>query len=61
MGELDAYKILVRKPTRKRPLRRPKDRGEESIKIKFREKGDNVDWIHLAQWPEKRERNLTVR
>jgi hypothetical protein len=63
MGEVrDAYKILVRKPTRNRPLRRPKNRGENSIKMDLREtRCDDVGWIHLVQWPENRSGNLLIR
>jgi hypothetical protein len=34
-----ACRILVRKPQGKRPLRRPRHRWEDSIKIKIRELG----------------------
>jgi hypothetical protein len=40
MGEMrNAYKILVGKPARKRPLRRPRCRWEDNIKIDLREIG----------------------
>lgn len=63
MGERRAaYKILARKPTRNRPCRRPRKRGENSIKMDLREKRcDDVDWIHLVQWPENRAGNLLIR
>jgi hypothetical protein len=35
----NAYRILVGKPERKRPLGRPRHRWVESMKIKLREKG----------------------
>jgi hypothetical protein len=37
-----AYRILVRKPERKRPLGRPKGRLGDNIKINFQEMG----WRH---------------
>jgi hypothetical protein len=38
MGEnRNAYRILVEKPERKRPLRRPRRRGVDGIKMDFRE------------------------
>jgi hypothetical protein len=41
---------LVVKPEGKRPLRRPKHRWEENIRMDLREVGwEIVDWIHLAQ------------
>jgi hypothetical protein len=33
IGEISAYKMLVRKPGRKRPLGRPKHRWEDNIKM----------------------------
>jgi hypothetical protein len=45
-----AYGILVGQYERKRPLRRPRRRWEDNIRLGLREiawKG--VDWIHLAQ------------
>jgi hypothetical protein len=51
MGEMrNAYKILVRKPERKRSLRRPRHRWEGNIRMDPREIGwKDVDWIHLAE------------
>jgi hypothetical protein len=51
MGEVrGAYNILVGRPERRRPLRRPRRRWEDNIKMDLREKGfGDVDWIHLAQ------------
>jgi hypothetical protein len=40
------YRILVGKPEGKRPLRRPRRRWVDNIKIHLREIGwDGVDWI----------------
>jgi hypothetical protein len=46
----DAYRVLVRKPERQRPLGRPRPRWEDNIKMDFQE----VEWggmncIDLAQ------------
>jgi hypothetical protein len=51
MGEVrGAYNILVWKPEGKRPLRRPRHRWEDNIKLDLREIGfGDVDRIHLAQ------------
>jgi hypothetical protein len=50
MGETNAYRILVGKPEGKRPLKRPRRRWVNNIKIDLREIGwDDVDWIDLAQ------------
>jgi hypothetical protein len=40
MGGTNAYKIMVVKPRR---------RWEDNIRLDRREKGEGVDWIHLAQ------------
>jgi hypothetical protein len=50
MGEMrNAYKILVRKPEGKRPLRRPRHRWN-NIRLNLRETGwEDVEWMHLAQ------------
>jgi hypothetical protein len=46
----NAYRILVGKPQRKRPLGRPRRRGVNNIKMDLREIGrDGMDWIDLAQ------------
>jgi hypothetical protein len=56
MGEKgNAYRIFVGKPEVKRPLRRPRHRRVDNIKIDLRERGwDDMDWIDLAlgrdQW-----------
>jgi hypothetical protein len=51
MGEMgNAYRILVGKPERKRPLGRPRRRWVDNIKMDLREIGrDGVDWIYMAQ------------
>jgi hypothetical protein len=46
----DAYRILVEKPERKRPLGRPRRRREDNIKMYLRGiKWGGMDWIDLAQ------------
>jgi hypothetical protein len=43
-------RILVGKPEGKRPLRRPRRRWEDSIKMDIREvRWGGTDWIDLAQ------------
>jgi hypothetical protein len=51
MGEKrNACRILVGKPEGKRPLRRPRCRWVDNIKIDLRERAwDGMDWIDLAQ------------
>jgi hypothetical protein len=51
MGEnMNAYRILVGMPEGKRPLRRPRRRWVNNIKMDLREIGcDGVDWIDMAQ------------
>jgi hypothetical protein len=51
MGEnMNAYKVLVGKPERKRPLGRPRHGWEDNIKMDLREIGwGGVEWIMLAQ------------
>jgi hypothetical protein len=45
-----AYRVLLGKPERKRPLRRPRRRWEDMIRIDVREIGwSGVEWIQLAQ------------
>jgi hypothetical protein len=47
----NAYRILVRKPERERPLGRPRRRWVDYIKMDHREMGwSDMDWINLAQW-----------
>ena len=46
----NAYRVLVGKPERKRPLGRPRRRWEDNIKMDLREEGcDPGDWIALAE------------
>jgi hypothetical protein len=51
MGEKrNSYRILVGKPEGKRPLRIPRRRWVDNIKIDLREiEWDGMDWIDLAQ------------
>jgi hypothetical protein len=51
MGEkMNAYRILVGKPERKRPLRKPRHSWEEDIKMDLREiVWGGTDLIDLAQ------------
>jgi hypothetical protein len=51
MGETrTAYRRLVGKPEGKRPLRRPRRRWVDNVKIDLRKIGwDGMDWIKLAQ------------
>jgi hypothetical protein len=45
-----AYRVLVGKYEGKRPLRRPRLRLGDNIRMDLREIGwEDVDWIHLAQ------------
>ena len=44
------YRDLVGKPEGKRPLRRPRRRWEDNIKMDLQEVGcGGMDWIELAQ------------
>jgi hypothetical protein len=44
------YRILVRKPEGKNPLRRPRHRWEDNIQADLQDVGCAVmDWIELAQ------------
>jgi hypothetical protein len=44
------YRVLVRKHERKRPLRRPRWRWEDNIKIDLQEVGcGSMDWIELGE------------
>jgi hypothetical protein len=51
MGEeRKVYRVLVGKPEGKRPLRRPRRRWEDGIRMDLRETGlGGVDLIRLAQ------------
>jgi hypothetical protein len=49
-AEKNAYRILIGKPEGKRPVRRPRRRWVDNIKMDLREIGwDGMDWIDLAQ------------
>ena len=44
------YRVLVGKPEGKRPLRRPRRRWEDNIKMDLQEVGcGGMDWIELAR------------
>jgi hypothetical protein len=46
----NAYRILVAKPEGRRPVRRPRCRWVDNIKMDLREIGwDGMDWIDQAQ------------
>jgi hypothetical protein len=46
----DYYRLLVEKPEGRRPLRRPRRRWVDNIKMDLLEIGwGGVDWISLAQ------------
>jgi hypothetical protein len=46
----NANRILVGKPEGRRPLRRPRRRWVDNVKMDLREIGwDGVDWVDLAQ------------
>jgi hypothetical protein len=46
----NAYRFLVGKLEGERPLRRPRRRWEDNIRIDLRETGwGGIDWIDLAQ------------
>jgi hypothetical protein len=51
MGEgRGVYRVLVGKPEGRRPLRRPRRRWEDNIKMDLKEIGiDGANWIRLAQ------------
>jgi ribosome biogenesis protein Nip4 len=55
MGEVrGAYNILVGRPEGRRPLRRPRRRWEDNIKMDLREIGfGDGDWIHWAQYRDR--------
>jgi hypothetical protein len=50
MGELrDAYRVLVGKPVRKRPLRRQWHRWEDNIRMDLKRNiAEVVDWTYLV-------------
>jgi hypothetical protein len=44
------FKILIRKPKRKRPLGRSRHKWEDIIQMDLREiRWEVVDWMHLAK------------
>jgi len=43
------HRVLVGKPEGKIPLRRPRRRWQDNIKIDLREVGEDGDWMELAQ------------
>ena len=45
----DVQSVLVGKPEGKRPLRRPRCRCEDNIKMDLQEVGGGGDWMDLAQ------------
>jgi hypothetical protein len=46
----NAYRILVGKLERKRPLGRPRCRWVDNVEMDLREIGwDGLDWIYMAQ------------
>jgi len=48
------YRILVGKPEGKRPLRRPRRRWEDKIKMGVQAVGcGSMDWIKLAQYRDR--------
>jgi hypothetical protein len=50
-----AYRILVGRPERRRPLGRPRRRWEDNIKTDLQDEGwVGMDWIELAQDRDKR-------
>jgi len=55
MGEgRDVYRVLVGKPEGKRPLRSPRRRWEDNIKMGLQEVGcGGKNWIDLAQDKDK--------
>ena len=50
MGEgRGVHRVLVGKPEGKRPVRRPRRRWEDNIKMYFQEMGGGGAWMELAQ------------
>jgi hypothetical protein len=45
----NAYDILVRKPEDKRPIRTPRHRWEDNIRMDLREMVGGVNWTCLAK------------
>ena len=49
-----AFTVLVGKPEGKRPLGRPRHRGDDNIKMDLQEIGCGaMDWIELAQYMDR--------
>jgi hypothetical protein len=49
-GERDVHRVLVGKPEGKRPLRRPRRRRKDNVKMDLQEVGVGCgDWIESAQ------------
>jgi hypothetical protein len=46
-GEMKAYKTVVEKSVRSKPLRRPAYRGEDNVNVDVKGSED-MDWINLA-------------
>ena len=47
---INAYRVLVGKPERKKPLGRPRCKWEDNIKMDLREVGcDPGEWLYLAE------------
>jgi hypothetical protein len=46
--EKKVYRVLVGKPEAKRPLRSPRHRWENGIKMDLKICWDGVEWIHVA-------------
>jgi hypothetical protein len=44
-----AYRVLVGKSKKKRPLAKPRRRWEDNIKMDFKKWDGGMDWIDLAQ------------
>jgi hypothetical protein len=50
MGDEIAYKSLVRKPERKRPLQKCRHTWKNNVRLNLKEMGwEGVNWIHLTQ------------
>jgi hypothetical protein len=48
-GIISAYIILVGKPERKKPLRKPRHKWEYNIRVDLGDQMESVDWMHLVQ------------
>ena len=58
----NAYRVLVGKPEKERPLGRPRHRWEDNIKMDSREVGcDPGDWIDLAEDREQSRALMNLR